>query len=564
METPIGPRADRWVTVPVQRRVLAVARTVTSTGRLLDVLPVLRDDFRVEVLFTVAGHSAFDDGVDELLARIQTRPVPWDQVVQTRFDLAISASENGELHRIRAPLLLLPHGAGFHKFVVSTSDSGPSVSGLARERLVRQGRVVPSALALSHPDQLALLERVCPEAVPRAVVAGDPCYDRILASRRLRERYREALGVAGRQLVVVTSTWGPESLLGRHPELPARLLAELPVDEYAVAAVLHPNVWHGHSRWQTRSWLATAREAGLILVPPAEGWRAALVAADLVVGDHGSVTFYGAALGAPVLLASDGGAQVVPGTPLAELRSFAPRLDISRPLRAQVSEVVAGHEPSRHAALAAAAFAEPGRSAHLLRELMYHLMDLSPPPRAPRVDPVPLPSTRRPQVTAFQVFTDLADAPVPEVRLHRFAAVLDDGTDRGTGLRRQHLAVDLDDPDGRLVESASVVFRRVADVLSWLEGTEPDEILRRCPGCRIVAAVDGGGRCLLRLREGPAVMAIPRHAPRDSVDPTVFASAVYAWVAAGRPLDDLRPDFRTRLGSAEVTVALAPPGAGAA
>ncbi|SHH09663.1 hypothetical protein [Streptoalloteichus hindustanus] len=558
LETPIGPSADRWVTVPARRRVLAVARTVTSTGRLLDVLPVLRDDFRVEVLFTVAGRSAFDDGVHEFLAAMQARLVPWRQVRRTRFDLAISASENGALHQIRAPLLLLPHGAGFHKFVMSGSDSGPAISGLARKQLVRRGRAVPSALALSHPDQLALLEQVCPEVAPRAVVAGDPCYDRITASRRLRERYRRAFGVGDRKLVVLTSTWSTESLLGRHPRLPERLLAELPVDEYAVAAVLHPNVWHGHSRWQTRSWLATAQEAGLILVPPTEGWRAALVAADCVIGDHGSVTFYAATLGVPVLLASDGGGQVVPDTPLAALQSLAPRLDLGRGLRAQLAEAADEPQPARYAGLAAAAFAEPGRSAHLLRDLMYHLMDLTPPSRPPRTDPVPVPSTRLPAVTAFQVFTEVQDAPTPVVRLHRFAAVLDDDTDRGTGLRRQHLAVDLDEPDERLLESASVLFRRDVDERDWARGADAEEIFRRYPGCRVVAGVDDAHRCLLRLRDGTSLLTFIHNGRSSwSVPGEALASAVHAWVAGGRSPNDLGPEFRLRLGPAEVSVVLA-------
>ena len=30
--------------------------------------------------------------------------------------------------------------------------------------------------------------------------------------------------------------------------------------------------------------------AGLGVIPPQEGWRAALVGADVLIGDHGSVT----------------------------------------------------------------------------------------------------------------------------------------------------------------------------------------------------------------------------------------------------------------------------------
>src|SRR5690606_30658476 len=85
-------------------------------------------------------------------------------------------------------------------------DSG--VFGLSEETLTHEGRIVPDAIALSHTAQLARLEKGCPEALPRAFVAGDPCHDRILASLPRRRAYRRAFGLRpGRRLVVVNSTW---------------------------------------------------------------------------------------------------------------------------------------------------------------------------------------------------------------------------------------------------------------------------------------------------------------------------------------------------------------------
>ncbi|WP_241837539.1 hypothetical protein [Streptomyces sp. CB02115] len=80
------------------------------------------------------------------------------------------------------------------------------------------------------------------------------------------------------------------------------MTSELPSDEYRIAAVLHPNIWHGHGPGQIRAWLDRARRAGLALIDPLEDWRQALLAADVVIGDHSSVTYYAAALGTPVLL----------------------------------------------------------------------------------------------------------------------------------------------------------------------------------------------------------------------------------------------------------------------
>ncbi|WP_250285656.1 hypothetical protein [Frankia sp. CiP1_Cm_nod2] len=76
LRVPIGPEAASWSTVTASRTVLVVAHTVTSTNRLLDVLPALTADTRVQVVFTTTGTSPFNDGVVDLLAGIGARTVP--------------------------------------------------------------------------------------------------------------------------------------------------------------------------------------------------------------------------------------------------------------------------------------------------------------------------------------------------------------------------------------------------------------------------------------------------------------------------------------------------------
>jgi hypothetical protein len=167
---------------------------------------------------------------------------------------------------------------------------------------VYHGRVVPAAIVLPHREWRRQLRRSCPEALPAAVIGGDPAYDRLVASMPHRERYRRALGVGGEErLVVVSSTWGPRSLHARHPELPSRLLTEASRTRYRVAVVLHPNIWHHHGSWQVRAWYADCLRRRVVLIPP-EDWRGVLVAADRVIGDHGSVTYYAASVSVPTVV----------------------------------------------------------------------------------------------------------------------------------------------------------------------------------------------------------------------------------------------------------------------
>ncbi|GHG86105.1 hypothetical protein [Streptomyces lanatus] len=205
---------------------------------------------------------------------------------------------------------------------------------------------------LSHPEQYERLRTACPEAAPIAVLAGDPCWDRILAARTYRERYRRALGVGrGQRLIVLNSTWNPESLFGDGggddllPSLLPRLTSEFPADAYRLAAVLHPNIWHGHGPGQIRAWLDRARRAGLALIDPLRSWRQALIAADAVIGDHGAVTYYAAALGTPVLLGAALLSGLAPDAPLHSFVRTAPRLAPTQPLRPQIEALLDTHRP---------------------------------------------------------------------------------------------------------------------------------------------------------------------------------------------------------------------------
>jgi hypothetical protein len=336
----------------------------------------------------------FSGEVKEFLARLGGVVVPWHQATQVHFDLAISAS-NGLLERLHAPVLTVSHGVGFSKYPIRWDGFGPAalreVPEPERARLVHHGRVIPASIVVATARQLEWLARSCPEAVPVAVVAGDPCYDRLAASLPWRDTYRRALGVQGRKLVAVSSTWGPGSLLRRCPDLLPRLMDELPQDKYQVAAIVHPNAWSWHSPRQVQAWYKESVRRGLCLVPPEEGWRGVLAAADVTIGDHGSVTCYAAAIGVPVLLAAFPAEEVDPQSQVADLGKTARRLRLDRPLTVQLEEAKATWPPCARETIRAQVTDMPGQSAQLIRSVMYRLMKLPEPATEPEVRPVPLP-----------------------------------------------------------------------------------------------------------------------------------------------------------------------------
>jgi hypothetical protein len=393
MDGPFGLDAAKGQTFPTQRTVLVAVHSITAGTRLADVWPLLGSDHRVQLVFSRPPGALMATGTDRFLERLGGVVAPWQQAVQARFDLAIAASY-GQLERLHAPVLALSHGIGFSKLAVRYEGFGKEapleVAGMEHAGLVSHGRVIPSAVVVPTARDLEILAHYFPEAAQAAVVGGDPCYDRLATSLHLRGAYRRSLGVRDRKLVVVSSTWGAGSLLETRPDILSQLARQLPATEYCLAAIVHPNAWSWHGPLQVRAWCAEAARHGLILIDPDDGWRAVLAAADCLIGDHGSVTAYGAAIGVPVLFGSLPTGHVMPGSPIARLGEIAPRLRPG-PLASQVAGVMSSWSGEYGAVMRACLTDVPGRSATILRHVMYELMSLPEPGEAPGARPVPAP-----------------------------------------------------------------------------------------------------------------------------------------------------------------------------
>ncbi|MFE1962211.1 hypothetical protein [Streptomyces sp. NPDC059479] len=531
----MGRDAERWRTFQGTRTVAVAARTVTSTVRLLETLPaVVRGDSRVTVVFAYDSTSAFSAGVVDLLKDAGCRILPWTQLADVWPDLLISASENIDVPPGDWPVLVLPHGIGFQKMVPDSRAEGVRLSGLVPDTLLDSGR---AWLAVSHPDQEKQLITARPETAGRTVLIGDPVLDELRASASHARIYREALGLArGQRLVVLSSTWGPTSLLGQDPGLPARLLAALPYDGYRLAAVIHPNVWAGHGAWQIRTLLADAMDAGLLLMPPVNTWRAALVASDFVIGDHGSVTLYGAALGKPILLGTFG-SDAVPGTAMARLGRAAPRLDPRADVRRQVEAALDTHTPDRFADIVAGAFSRPGHALARLRTTVYGLLGLSEPGGTPPpVLSLPRPDLPAAEVTSWLVRTsvEFADGRAV-VTAHRCPSAVSDGesSDEAPG-EFIHLAADDHERDARVSESSSVLLRHQTAptsvaALRWIR-----EVLDRYPGSYLAGTAVAGAGYLVGIRDG-RVVEVSTTGP--ALDAGLPASLVYTCLRGRIPLD---------------------------
>ncbi|WP_090005578.1 hypothetical protein [Lentzea albidocapillata] len=525
-----------WTTRRPERTVLGVVHNVTSATRLFDVLPLLATDHRVEVIFACTGSSPFGMDVDPHLDRNRVRQVGWSELAERRLDLTISTSHGGPVHELNSPVVILPHGMGYNKYLnADTRKSRNPVFGLAPEWLLSEGVPIASSLVFSHDEQVERLRRSCPAALDVAVVAGDPCFDRMLASVPLRRTYRDAFGLQpGQQLVFVSSTWGPESLYGTAPKLVRELRDELPLDEFAVAVALHPNIWAHHSPWQVEMWLDDCRRRGVVLVPPEEGWRAGLIASDLVVGDHGSVTFYGAALGKPTLLATWPEHAVDPASPVGMFIAAADRLTPRRPLGEQARAAI--ERGRTHEEITRFTTSAPGAAARLLRAEFYRLLHL-PEPEAPaltRVVPLPELSPRPPAVEIVRADLRIAEDQLSAALVRYTADVAP--LPAGAGLM-----VSTDEPCSAQLELADIVVHdQPGDAHGWIADT-----LDAFPGAVLATMPVNGTTWVVGTRDAGFV-----EFTSAGGDGRVWAVVVLAWLREGRRVADFPALVRLQAGQA--------------
>ncbi|MGM1061636.1 hypothetical protein [Saccharothrix sp. Mg75] len=512
-----------------ERTLLVVVRNFTSLDRLLTVVRGFDPGVPLAIKFTIDLGSGFARELKDHLKVLRCHLLPWQQARARAFDLVLAAHSTPRLGELTGPVFVIPHGAGHARIVPFATGDEVSPAGIARSQLTHRGRVVATVVGLAHEEEFDRLARSCAEAVPRAAVIGDPVMDQLVASTRARPHHRRRLGVGPRQkLVLVSSTWGGRSTLATTPGLLLDLLSLLPADEYRVAFVRHWNVEGHDSRFEVDHQLRAAREAGLVVVPPDSSWGATLLAADVVIGDHGSVTLYGAALGLPVLLVSDGGADVAPDSPNARLWEAVDRLGPAPGVRAQVESALEHHVPERFGELTARVLGRPGGAWQALHDVAADLMRL-PRVRArvhpvPDADPLPTPRT-----TAHRVTTRLVDVAAGGARIEveRFPDLAPRHAPEGDPFP----VVDVDrEADPTRLANAEVLVgtepRAEHEVADWAEGVFHDH-----PGALIAAATDGG-HCTVAFRGG-AVWRV------NCADPLVAASALHCWTAAGFTPDPL-------------------------
>ncbi|MFD4643395.1 hypothetical protein ACFWN2_39230 [Lentzea sp. NPDC058436] len=536
---PAAHDAHDWATFPSKLIILCFVRTYVSAIRLYQEMKVFEGDPHVKLVWVRCPGSKLEDPLSDWLLGKGIRVIPYEEAKKSRRDLIVTTSEwIDPIPFAPTPVIVIPHGLGFHKYVRDPHTGRYRLAGLARPEGLRTKQVTQ---VVTHEDQVRQLAEASPHTIGRTALGGCSDFDLLTNSRGERPDYREALGVSSDQrLVVVSSTWGPDSLFARRPELIDRLLAELPFELYKIAVILHPGVWSIEGGDEVLRRLSRhIQSGGLMVVPTTEGWHGTLLAADLAIGDNGTVSLQAALMDIPLLLGTVS-KRVVRGTVMDELCGTARSIDFTGGLRRQVEDEIGKHDRSRAERLVRRMIARPGESGSLLRALCYTTAGHTAPDDELPVRTAPLPVPMPSAAHSFRFHFRIDSAVTGDLYPAHFREKLKHDEER--------LLVQIGERDHRRHANASVIVDPVP-VLPCAVQARLATLADKHVGCRIVAATCGNGGFEFLVRDGRRF----RVTCDCGMPVRVLAAACYEILVVER---ELSGEFvvRTSLGDAKMTV----------
>src|SRR5699024_8208982 len=104
--------------------------------------------------------------------------------------------------------------------------------------------------------------------------------------------------------------------------------------------------------------------------------RAGLVASDCVISDHGSVGFYAAAIGKPIVFVGDSDSETPADSPAAALMGAAPRIADAANMASQLRLLTSRPAPD-YSSITDQALTQSVSASENLRALMYELLGLT-------------------------------------------------------------------------------------------------------------------------------------------------------------------------------------------
>ncbi len=243
---------------------------------------------------------------------------------------------------------------------------------------MHRGRVFFSRMFEASEDAAHWAMAYNPALKGRVVAVGDLAADRLLALRSERERLRSEMGyIPNERVVLFQSTFGPSSLMETYGRGVIEALVRL-ASTGGLKCILqsHPKHWAGPDSTWRDILLSQEGKPGVRILHAGEDWVPAMIASDLAVTDHTSLTLTYSLLGKPILFFQHPDTVHLPGGPFEHLARILPRLSSPENLAADLDRAEREFPASEVAKVTEIILSYPGEAAPRMRRELCKSLNL--------------------------------------------------------------------------------------------------------------------------------------------------------------------------------------------
>ena len=235
-----------------------------------------------------------------------------------------------------------------------------------------RGRVFYTRMFESSDYAVECAIRHNPDLRGIAVAVGNLDADRVFALVSEREQIRAGMGYGSEDLVILLqSTYGETSLMesiGR--DLIAACARAAAEHGWEFILQTHPNHWTGpwaEEHPYGKLLLEQEGKPGITVIHHDEDWAPYMVASDMVITDHTSLSMTYALLGKPMLFVAVPGTTLIEGNPGERLARILPKLSDPGSLVADIDRAMRDFPHEQVAEIAKDILSYPGEAAVRIR-----------------------------------------------------------------------------------------------------------------------------------------------------------------------------------------------------
>ncbi len=360
------------------RRILLVVHSPMMGIYVRNFYKLFLQDDRLSFFVTIVPAKMDETSIDNLLHRIRLPCVDFERATTNWWDLIVSPC-HGYVDRFpsEVPKFFINHGIYSGK-IIGENDFcyGPRYTMVGE--VPRYNRMFESSLVARD-----LVTARYPALQGHISVVGDLRIDAMLVNQVEREKIRASLGFSSHDIVVLSmSTWGSSSLMERFgPAYCEEAKRLMDAGKYKFIISTHPNLWI--KRYAVRqpwgAYLINQKSRGFVVIEPSDDWERYLIASDLAVSDHTSLSLTYATLGKPLVYVPIEQSESPENSMISRLVKISPRLEAPDQLEHIVQSALREYplDKLKHIALDICAY--PGQSANRIRQETYQVLNLAAP-----------------------------------------------------------------------------------------------------------------------------------------------------------------------------------------